>query len=115
MLDTNLIKSSVTELMAETRKWHSQREYRGLSKDEFVEQMKTKFDYLYNNSSTLFERAMQGDINMDQLNFMLGMINRVNNGEDYQKASVAVGQRMVDTYVKPMLEKQEKEKDEKND
>ena len=110
MLDTVRVRSEVNELMEETRKWHSGRDYRNLNKDAFVEAMTTKFEYLHTNSKTLFEIAMQGDLNLGQLDYMLNMINRVNEGADYHQTSVAVGQKLVDVYVKPMLDKMENDK-----
>ena len=31
------------------------------------------------------------------------MIDKVNNGQDYQTASQEVGQKLVDVYVKPLI------------
>ena len=47
---------------------------------------------------------MTGELNTEQLEFMLKMLDKVNNGADYQKTSTEVGQHMVDVYVKPMLD-----------
>jgi hypothetical protein len=76
-----------------------------MNREQFVEVMKAKYEYLMTNSATLFERVMQGDLNMAQLDYMLAMIDKVNNGADYHDTSVEVGQKLVDVYVKPMLDK----------
>jgi hypothetical protein len=107
MLDTNKIKSEVEGLSIDTRKWLSKRDFINLNKDEFVESMKTKYEYLYTNSTTLFERCMKGELNMTHLEYMLNKIEKVNAGADYHSTSVEVGQRLVDVYVKPMLDKKE--------
>lgn len=107
MLDTQKIKTEVTSLAADTRNWHSKREFKDMDKDQFVEAMKAKYEYLFTNSATLFERVMQGDLNMGQLEYMLSMIERVNGGADYHTASVAVGQKLVDVYVKPLIDKKD--------
>lgn len=65
--------------------------------------MKLKYEYLHSNSSTLFERCIAGDINMSQFNYMLSMLEKVKAGKDYEQVSVEVGQKLVDVYVKPML------------
>jgi hypothetical protein len=105
MVDTVKIKSEVIELSKETRKWQMQNgEYRGMTKEIFFELMKTKYDYLYTNSSTLFDRCVMGDLNMEQFNYMLKMLDEVNAGKDYQTVSQAVGQKLVDIYVKPLIE-----------
>ena len=105
MLDTSKLKTEVNSLGADTRAWHSKREFRDMDRVQFVEAMKVKYEYLFANSATLFERVMQGDLNMQQLDYMLAMIDKVNGGEDYHNASVEVGQKLVDVYVKPMLDK----------
>ena len=105
MVDTVKIKLEVIELSKETRKWQMQNgEYRGITKEIFIELMKTKYDYLYTNSSTLFDRCVMGDLNMEQFNYMLKMLDEVNAGKDYQTVSQAVGQKLVDIYVKPLIE-----------
>ena len=105
MLDTCKLKIEVTELGIDTRAWHSKRDFRDMDREQFVEAMKAKYEYLFTNSATLFERVMQGDLNMQQLDYMLTMIDKVNNGADYHDTSVAIGQKLVDIYVKPMLDK----------
>ena len=50
---------------------------------------------------------MKGDLNLQQLTFMLQMIEKVNRGADYQTTSTEVGQRLVDVYVKPLIENKE--------
>ena len=105
MLDTSKLKTEVNALGADTRAWHSKREFRDMAREQFVEAMKAKYEYLFTNSATLFERVMQGDLNMQQLDYMLAMIDKVNGGADYHNTSVEVGQKLVDVYVKPMLDK----------
>ena len=106
MVDTIILRNEVAELNDETRKWQGKRpEYRDMSIETFAEQMKNKFEYLYTNSATLFERCIKGDLNMEQFNYMVNMIDKVNSGKDYQAVSQEVGQKLVDIYVKPLIEK----------
>jgi len=105
MVDTIILRSEVSQLIEETHKWQLKRsEYRDMTIETFTEQMKMKFDYLFTNSSTLFERCIKGDLNMDQFNYMISMIDKVNAGKDYQSVSQEVGQKLVDIYVKPLIE-----------
>jgi hypothetical protein len=104
MIETAIIRKEVSQLMDETRKWQTKRpEYRDMNIETFTEQMKVKFDYLNKNSSTLFERCVKGDLNLEQFNYMITMIDKVNNGQDYQAVSQEVGQKLVDVYVKPLI------------
>lgn len=104
MSNPEQIRKEVLELMSDTRIWHSQREFKGLTKEQFGDQMKIKYEYLYTNSSTLFERCIMGDLNMNQFNYMISMLEKVNSGKsDYKSVSTEVGQKLVDVYVKPLL------------
>ena len=104
MVETYIIRKEVSQLITETKNWQLKRpEYRDMSIEVFTEQMKAKFDYLYSNSNTLFERCIKGDLNLDQFNYMITMIDKVNNGQDYQAVSQEVGQKLVDVYVKPLI------------
>jgi hypothetical protein len=106
MVDTIILRKEVKELNEETRKWQLKRpEYREMSIETFTEEMKIKYEYLYTNSSTLFERCVKGDLNMEEFNYMINMIDKVNSGKDYQAVSQEVGQKLVDIYVKPLIEK----------
>ena len=104
MVETYIIRKEVSQLITETKNWQLKRpEYRDMSIEVFTEQMKAKFDYLYSNSNTLFERCIKGDLNLEQFNYMITMIDKVNNGQDYQSVSQEVGQKLVDVYVKPLI------------
>ena len=103
MAESTKLREEVLSLMSETRTWVSQRQITKISKDSFVESMKSKYDYLYNKSSTLFDRCIEGDLNMEQFNYMLNMLDKVNSGKDYQDVSKEIGQKLVDIYVKPLL------------
>ena len=99
MVETYIIRKEVSQLITETKNWQLKRpEYRDMSIEVFTEQMKAKFDYLYSNSNTLFERCIKGDLNLEQFNYMITMIDKVNNGQDYQAVSQEVGQKLVDVY-----------------
>ena len=105
MVDTVKIKSEVLDLSKETHKWQMQNgEYRSMTKENFIEIMKNKYNYLHTNSATLFQRCVMGDLNMEQFNYILSMLDKVNDGKDYQAASQEVGQKFVDIYVKPLID-----------
>lgn len=53
---------------------------------------------------TLFEKAMSPTFNEAQFAMMLTMLDKMSRGMTQHEASVRVGQRLVDAYVKPMLD-----------
>ncbi len=97
------IQEEVLGLMSDMRTWISKREITKITKEQFSEEMKTKYEYLHTNSSTLFDRCIAGDLNMEQFTYMISMLKKLNTGKDYQEVSKEVGQKLVDVYVKPML------------
>ena len=103
MSNPSQIKEEVMALMSDTRAWISKREITHITKEEFTEKMKLQYNYLYLNSSTLFERCIAGDLNLDQFNYMISMLEKLNKGKDYQEVSQEVGQKLVDIYVKPLI------------
>jgi len=111
MLDTNKIKLEVNNLLNDTNVWkHKRGDHRELNNTEFINEMKTKYIYLFENSNTLFEQCISGGINLQQLEYMLNMIDKLNNGADYHKTSIAIGQKLVDTYITPVINKNNDDK-----
>ena len=108
MSNPTKIREEVIDLMTDTRSWIAKREITNISMDQFKAEMTLKYEYLYTNSSTLFERCILGDLNMDQFNYMISMLEKLNSGNDYQKVSTEVGQKLVDIYVKPLLNENKK-------
>ena len=103
MPDPTQIREEVIGLMSDTRNWISKREITKITTEDFTTAMKLKYEYLYTNSSTLFERCIVGDLNMDQFNYMISMLEKLNTGKDFQQVSTEVGQKLVDIYVKPLI------------
>jgi hypothetical protein len=104
-INTTQVREEVLGLMSDTRSWIAKRGITNISKEQFKAEMIMKYEYLYTNSSTLFDRCIEGDLNMEQFNYMISMLEKLNTGKDYQQVSTEVGQKLVDVYVKPMLNK----------
>jgi hypothetical protein len=72
-----------------------------------TEQIKEKVPTFVRDYKNLFEMVTQpGGYNKQSLKTMLVMLDRMSTGELSQhQASVIVGQRLADTYIKPSLDK----------
>lgn len=70
-----------------------------------AEQIKEKLPAFVKSYKNLFEMVTQpGGYNKQSLKTMLAMLDRMATGEVTQhQASVIVGQRLADTYIKPNL------------
>lgn len=71
-----------------------------------TEQIKEKVPTFVRDYKNLFEMVTQpGGYNKQSLKTMLAMLDRMGSGELTQhQASVIVGQRLADTYIKPNLQ-----------
>ena len=71
-----------------------------------TEQIKEKVPTFVKDYKNLFEMVTQpGGYNKQSLKTMLAMLDRMGSGELSQhQASVIVGQRLADTYIKPNLQ-----------
>lgn len=52
---------------------------------------------------TLFQAAVEPHFDESKLNFMLAVIDKMGGGMTQHQASVIVGQKLADSYVKPMI------------
>ena len=105
VIDTAKIRFEVNYLMEDSKRYMHKSAYTEMSKNDFITEMKNKYNYLHTNSTTLFEQAIKCEVNMEQLDYMLRMLDKVNKGADYHNTSVEIGQKLVDTYITPVLKK----------
>lgn len=66
-------------------------------------QIKAALGTFVDQYPTLFQYAVRTDFDMKQFEMMLGMLDKMGAGMTQHQASIAVGQKLVDKYVKPMI------------
>lgn len=94
------IKSIVQEIVSST----------GNVKDKERE-FQTKYSYFAERYPMLFKMACKPDFDMNRLNQIFGMMERVNKNEiTYDNATKQFGQDMFNTYIKPNLDKMKQKK-----
>lgn len=69
------------------------------------EEIKAALGNFVTQYPTLFQMAVEPHFDESKLNFMLGMLDKMSNGMTQHQASVIVGQKLVDSFVKPMISK----------
>jgi hypothetical protein len=52
---------------------------------------------------TLFQYAVRTDFDVKQFEMMMAMLDKMGAGMTQHQASIAIGQKLVDKYVKPMI------------
>ena len=103
-MNYDLILSQVKELTKKYNQFINKKNYKDLSHDEFKKKMEDEYSYLNTNNKSIFTKTIEGQIDLTIFSYM------VNKAKDIQKnkisnhdASVDVGQKLVDTFVKPNL------------
>ena len=66
-------------------------------------QIKAALGAFVDQYPTLFQYAVRTDFDIKQFDMMIGMLDKMGTGMTQHQASIAVGQKLVDKYVKPML------------
>ena len=68
------------------------------------DQIKAALGSFVTQYPTLFQAAVEPHFDESKLNFMLGVMDKMaGEGMTQHQASVIVGQKLVDSYVKPMI------------
>ena len=71
---------------------------------ETPETIRDKHASFVQNYPKLFEKLMDKDVDMEQMQYIIGMYEKVQrNKTTFDAASKKIGQRMFDQYVKPDL------------
>ena len=78
------------------------RKLRALGQNDI--QIKAALGSFVTDYPTLFQKAVEPNFKESELNLMLGVMDKMaSTGMSQHQASVIVGQRLVDTFVKPQL------------
>ena len=73
-----------------------------LNKD--VEKLKEEFKNFFERFPTIFNKVIEGTMEMGRLKFMLRMINEIEKKKiSKHEASIVVGKELVDNIVKPQI------------
>ena len=114
-MDYDIILRQAKELLSDSKDYSNKKKFKNHTAESFEEEMNRKYGYLKNNVGTIFNSCLKGDMNLKVLNLMINQAKELKkNNISNHDASVNVGQILVDTFVKPNLDK-EKEKEEKKE
>ena len=74
-------------------------------KEEFEKKMQERFNTIYKQQPSIFKMCVDGFMDIERLTYMINMVKKVkSNNMSEHDASVQVGQRLVDEFVKPKIE-----------
>jgi len=91
--------------------WKMGKDFKDCNETEFTTKMEIKYNYLKSNTSSIFNQIIQQEkIDMDKLKYMLDMLRSIGKKQiSFENASKEVGQKFADEYVKPLVDKLDKE------
>lgn len=104
MLDPDKILADVNGIKKARNEWVHGDNYHGNTAKEFETIMTAKYPYLAENAKTLFTKCVDGSMEEKKLDMMIGMMRRVISGnKTLYDASYAIGDKLTDEYVKPLI------------
>jgi hypothetical protein len=88
--------------------------YKDLSKKEFHLKLQQKYTNITTNYNSIFQQCINNVMDIEVITFMISKAKEIqkNKVSNYD-ASVKVGEKLVDKFIKPHLDK-EKEKENKD-
>ena len=111
-MDYDIVLRQAKELLSDYKDYSNKKKFKNHTAESFEDEMNGKYGYLKNNVGTIFNSCLKGDMNLKVLTYMINQAKQLKkNNISKHDASVNVGQVLVDTFVKPNLDK-EKEKAE---
>lgn len=108
MCDPTAIELQITYLIQDRADYFARRSYKELALPDFINKMKSKYEYLHTGSKTLFDKVMTGELDNPEararLQQMLSLMRTIHEGKRTQKdADMIFGKVMADKYVTPIV------------
>ena len=102
--DTSYVYDDVKDMINKIDLYKTKKLYKNFNDEQFIDKLKKDYNKLETNFPAIFEKVLKGTLELDRLQFMLKMINNIKQNKiSKHKASVVVGQELVDNIVKPNL------------
>ena len=100
------ILRNVKDINNDSYKFKNKKAFENMTFDEFKQEMITKYNELYTSYNFIFNRAISGELDMNMFSYMINKAKSVQkNTISNFEASKQIGTKLVDTFIKPELEK----------
>jgi hypothetical protein len=107
-MDYDRVLKESKELLGDYKDYSKKKSFKNHTYESFECEMNEKYEYLKNNIKSIFNSCIKGDMDLKVLIYMINQAKELKkNNISNHEASVNVGQILVDTYVKPNLDKKE--------
>jgi hypothetical protein len=117
MKDPDKIWEEANALKKDRHEWKMGINFKACNELEFKAEMEIKYSYLKTCSSSIYTNFLNGEnLEMDKLKYMLDMMRSLKEKKmSHDEASKEVGATFAEQYIKPLVDKLEKEKKEKKE
>ena len=107
-IDYDKLLLEIKKLNKESKDFTVKKINKDLSQKEFELLMKQKYNNIYTNFNSIFKKCIDNVMDLDVMIFMINKAKDVkkNKLSNYD-ASVKVGEKLVDTFIKPNIDKKE--------
>ena len=86
----------------------NKKKYKGLTQEEFVNIMENEHENIKDKFSSIFKQCVSGHMDLKVITYMINQAKEIKNKKiSKHNASVNVGQKLVDTFIKPKMDKKE--------
>ena len=100
--DYDKILKDVKEINKHLRNYHQKTDFKDMSFDQFKAEMEKRYAELINSFNFIFNRAVLGELDNTVFTYMIEKAKAVQkNKMSNFEASKMVGEKLVDTFVKP--------------
>ena len=112
MKDPEQIWDQANKLKTARYEWKMGINYKDCNKEEFISKMEKTYSYLHIASNTIFKNIIEEEhFDMDKLKYMVDMLRSMKSNEKtFESASKEVGAHFAEQYIKPVVDKLDKEK-----
>lgn len=117
MKDPDKIWQQANSLKQERYEWKMGLNHKDCNREEFITKMETTYSYLKESSNTIFKNLIEEDeFDMKKLKYMIDMLNSMKNkNKTFENASKEVGEKFAEEYIKPLVDKLDKEQQQEED
>ena len=100
------ILADVTSINKKFNQYQNKTKYQDMTHQDFTKEMEKDHPTLYSSMNFIFNRAVTGDLDPNVFSYMIKKAKEVqSNKTSNYDASKDVGQKLVDTFIKPNLKK----------
>ena len=100
----------IKNLHKDCKDYSNKKKYNDLSQKEFEERMIQEYSYIKNNFDSIYTQCLSGHMDLNVITYMINQAKQIQKNKlSNHDASVNVGQKLVDTFIKPKLENNKKE------